>query len=77
MKRPYSAPNCEYMTFAVDNVIAASCFEKPDSHTLTASGSCVLSFAGETIFNESLTCGYTESEGYCYYTVDGGILFSS
>lgn len=78
MRKTYIAPDCEYMTFTVDSVIAANCATKADSRDFANEG-CHISYTGFSLFNDG--CELPESvtvDGYCYYVSNGGgMLFTS
>lgn len=79
MKRTYTAPVSEYMTFTVDEVIAANCNVHPDTKSFAYNHSCYdFTIGGFPIFSGD-SCMMNESniEVDCYYTGSGRILFTS
>lgn len=78
MRKAYIAPDCEYMTFTVDDLIAAGC----NTTMIQAGGnlsnltSCaVINSKGDALISPG-ACDVV-MEGYCYNTVAGNVIFSS
>lgn len=78
MRKAYIAPDCECMTFTVDDLIAAGC-----NTTMVQAGgnysnrpACTItSNMGDALI--SMEVCEAVLENYCYNTVAGNVIFSS
>lgn len=84
MRKAYIAPDCEYMTFTVDDLIATSnCNNNYNSTGITGNkfsseNICTVNTPAGVLFGEQNTsCVETYIDGYCYYNSVGTILFGS
>lgn len=79
MKRTYTAPVSEYMTFTVDEVIAANCNVKPDTKNFAYGHGCHdFKVTGFAVFSgESCVMNEITMEIDCYYTGSGRNMFTS
>lgn len=73
MRKAYIAPDCEYMTFTVDDLIATNCQNTTvdfGGDRWSSGASCTIPSpdGGGTVFTVEPACTDTDSEFYCYMT---------
>lgn len=81
MRKAYIAPDCEYMTFTVDDLIAAACYNdyRGMGGTPFRNGDeCnIADPMGGTLFSAVPNCDSVTTD-YCYVTAGGtGTIFGS
>lgn len=82
MRKAYIAPDCEYMTFTVDDLIAQACannVRNMGGHQYDNGTSCNIADpmeVGKTVFATLTNCdGITVD--YCYVASTGSTIFAS
>ena len=73
MKRPYSAPVCEYMTFAVDEAIASTTcsnsYKEIGGNKWNSPSTCTIyGMDGDILFGSDNGACTATTDVYCYYT---------
>lgn len=80
LRKAYIAPDCEYMTFTVDDLIAQACANNVNNMggTKNSDGySCTIKGPiGGTLFSEVPHCDEVTID-YCYVASSGAIIFGS
>lgn len=82
MRKAYIAPDCEYMTFTVDDLIAAACYNDyrdMGGRRFQSGESCNINnpIGSGTLFSAVPNCDSVTTD-YCYVTAGGtGTIFGS